>query len=94
MVEDVKEAREQLLEDLVTMFHEKGIIAARVTNLKTVAVEVVAPNGRPYTFELAADYHPKYEWEAHMEMYDAWRSSYLEGLVDNLLNSIRTKGEQ
>ena len=94
MVEDVKEALEQLLEDLVVTFHEKGIVAARVTNLKTVAVDFVAPTGEVYTFELAADYQPKYDWDIHMEMYDAWRSSYLEGLVDNLLNSIRTKREQ
>ena len=94
MVDDVKEAREQLLEDLITMFHEKGFVAARVTNLKTVAVEFVAPTGRVYVFELAADYNPKYEWDIHMEMYDTWRSVDLYSQVQKVLDNIKTKGEQ
>ena len=94
MVEDVKEVREQLLEDLITIFHEKGFVAARVTNLKTVAVEFVAPTGEVYTFELAADYNPEYDWEAHMEMYDSWRRVNLDTQVQKVLNNIKTKGEQ
>lgn len=90
----MKEAREQLLEDLITMFHEKGIVAARVTNLKTVAVEVVSPTGRVYAFELTADYHPKYEWDVHMEMYDSWRRVNLDAQVQKVLDNIKTKGEQ
>lgn len=90
----MKEARELLLEDLVHTFINKGKIAARVTNLSTMAVDVVAPTGEVYTFELAATYHPKYDWETRMEMYDAWRGCYLEKQVDNLLKHLKTKGEQ
>lgn len=86
------EARDNLLDSLAYILRKAGFTAARVSNMKSVAVEAPDNSGGKHIFVLHADVPPgKFDWDEEMREYEKLIGDTLEEDVDRLVSCIKVK---